>query len=123
MYVQGLPATKWSFGLVVSTSAPGACRASGGAPGHIGICLCPGDGSHACARALRPQDANMTRNAATNGFMSSLPPGESVGRGSPRVSQELVETIPLRGFPCPLLSSFQIPSICEPSCRTIDEHT
>src|SRR5512143_2753559 len=69
MYVHGLPATRWSFILVVTASAPGACRAWGGTPGQIGTWVCPGDGCQAGACALELPTAQATHNAVIGGFI------------------------------------------------------
>src|SRR5579859_1680981 len=66
---QGLPATRWSF-TVVTYSGPGTGCASGTAPGHIGCCLCPGDGCQTGACALRPPNENITQRANIKSFIT-----------------------------------------------------
>src|SRR5258708_4535740 len=67
----GLPAISPSFpddGVV--TSGPATGCGSGTAPGHIGTCVCPGDGCQAGVCALRPPDANTTQRAKSKGFIT-----------------------------------------------------
>ena len=44
--------------------------ASGTVPGHIGTCVCPGDGCHTDFCALRPPHANTIQRAKIKGFVT-----------------------------------------------------
>src|SRR5579863_8266571 len=66
----GLPATRNSFPVVLATSGPAAGCASGAAPGHIGTCVCPGDGCQVVCCALTPPNANTTQRARIIGFIT-----------------------------------------------------
>lgn len=68
--IHGLPATSDAVTVVVMSSGPGMGCASGAAPGHIGSCVCPGDGCQAGVWALRPPHANTTQSTKIKGFMT-----------------------------------------------------
>jgi hypothetical protein len=53
-------------------SGPRTGCGSGAAPGHIGICVCPGDGCHTGCWALRLQNPNAVQRAKSNGFIGIL---------------------------------------------------
>ena len=65
--IHGLPATRSTN--VLTYSGPGTGCASGTAPGHIGTCVCPGDGCQTGVCALRPPHANTTQRAKIKGFI------------------------------------------------------
>ena len=56
---------------VVATSGPSARRASGTDPGHIGSCVCPGDGCQTgvCARKSPNPNTTTTQRAKSKGFI------------------------------------------------------
>jgi hypothetical protein len=56
----------------VTYSGPGTGCASGTAPGHIGICVCPDDGCQAFVCALKPPHANTTQRTKIKGFITIL---------------------------------------------------
>jgi hypothetical protein len=56
---------------IVSVLAGGPNCASGGAPGHIGICVCPGDGCQPSFWAHKPPDADKTQSAKSKGFITT----------------------------------------------------
>src|SRR6266481_1836559 len=68
----GLPATRESVTVVVSSSVPPTGCASGGFPGHIGTCVCPGDGCQVVCCALAPPNANTTQMPKIKGFITVL---------------------------------------------------
>src|ERR1700733_1584664 len=55
--------------MFVTYSGTGTGCASGTAPGHIGICVCPGDGCQTDVCALTPPDANRTQRAKSKGLV------------------------------------------------------
>ena len=78
----GLPATRNSFPVVFATSGPATGCGSGTLPGHIGTCVCPGDGCHTGFCALRPPNADTTQRAKIKSFMT-IPKGR-IGCGGLR---------------------------------------
>src|SRR6266702_1053429 len=68
----GLPPGRKSFPDVSAYSGPATGCGSGAAPGHIGICVCPGDGCHTGFCALRLPTPNTTQRAKIKGFITIL---------------------------------------------------
>jgi hypothetical protein len=69
MQTHRVPAVVVEF---VTYSGPGTGCASGTAPGHIGICVCPGDGCQPFVCARRPPHANTTQRTKIKGFITIL---------------------------------------------------
>src|SRR6266403_5959230 len=55
---------------IVATSGPVTGWGSGTVPGHIGTCVCPGEGCQPGVCALRPPHANTTQRAKSQGFIT-----------------------------------------------------
>src|SRR6266566_7150977 len=74
----GLPAISPSFpDDAVVTSGPATGWGSGTVPGHIGTCVCPGDGCQTGVCALRPPHAKTTQRAKSKAFIKgfiTIPP-------------------------------------------------
>src|SRR5580658_3811814 len=72
--VAGLPVSIHGFAVVSANSGPATGWGSGTLPGHIGTCVCPGDGCHTGFCALRPPNADTTKRAKIKSFMT-IPKG------------------------------------------------
>jgi hypothetical protein len=70
--VADLPATRKFIPDDRANSAPFAGCASGGLPGHIGVCEYPGDGRQSDFCALRLSDGHTTQKAKIKSFITVL---------------------------------------------------
>src|ERR1035441_3243117 len=101
METAGLPATSHPFPDVVATSGPATGWGSGTVPGHIGTCVCSGDGCQTGVCALRPPNANTTQRAKIKGFITlptaycNQPLPEAADR---KLSSSLVRPSPVPDF-------------------------
>src|ERR1700678_435266 len=73
--IAGRPASKPL--LMRAISGPGTGRPSGADPGHIGICVWPGDGCHAPAAAVCVANAIRAQRVAITSFIIKIKAGLS----------------------------------------------
>ena len=66
--IHGLPATNSVTVLEISGPATGC--ASGAVPGHIGTCVCPGEGCQTGVCALKEPNVITTKRAKSKGLVT-----------------------------------------------------
>src|SRR5262249_52631090 len=80
----------------VEISGPATGCAPAPAPGHIGTCVCPGDGCQAGVCAPRPKDADTKQTATIKGFIAFKLSFQNISQGKSRWVRQVVFGKPLR---------------------------